>query len=173
MAQDIKLPRPKMVFQNAATCWAAALESWLNATPLRPKWTSQILIDTGISLGRVDSNSGALLIPPKSLHFESLMAVLDAPVLQIQMETSIFDNAAQVPDAIGSVFSALVHGRYVYLIFPFGTDVFHTVVVFGIGDVDLHVMDPQRGFLRIDLSTLGVPLIIGRAGGPLDQPPLE
>jgi hypothetical protein len=161
MAQDLKLPSPELIRQTAATCWAASLVACLSVTPLRPKWSMQVIFETAIVIGAADPKTGGLVAFDISLGFPPLMRVLNEPMLQIRMETKFFQMQNQLSDAIGSIFMQLAHGNYVYLVFPSGPTDFHVVVVFGGGDTGLIVMDQEFGFRTINLSELRAPLLVG------------
>jgi hypothetical protein len=108
------LGTPPFVPQVAATCWAAALQSWCAVTPQVPNWSFDDIFSTAVSMGKVYPNSGALIMPPGGF-FTNFQAVLNSPTLGLMMQQGVFDSFSAVSDAFGTIVVDIANGYYVYL----------------------------------------------------------
>lgn len=131
---------PKIVSQNSSwTCWAAGMESWLDATPFRRKDKQSELVSMYATYptGGLDAVSSA---GTAERDFETL-----ASDFSIEYEV----KTKKHPVRFGFLNECLTKS-HVLLIFKVSPRVAHTHVVYGVGkpdgkDTQISVMDPSPG----------------------------
>jgi hypothetical protein len=121
------VPR-KAVQQGEETCWAAVMEAWLAETPNRPRRTQDELVQYYIYSGQTDSQM-------TTVARDALMDYTIPP-----QETGA--NGSVDPDFIAD---KLKNKGYVVLGFQLGDGTGHLVLVYGITNWIVAVMDPDGG----------------------------
>jgi len=118
--------------QSAAwTCWAAALSWWTQVVPGRTVQSQQGLIDAYAT----DSDSG------------SLDAVTGWPPLANDLGLAYQVVAGSDLDP-GQLESQLRDKGYIVLAYRRGANDSHAVVIYGVSDQNINVMDPELGQFR-------------------------
>jgi hypothetical protein len=130
--QPFYLRRPALVRQsNAMSCWAAALESWLSVcrpgAPYDEGWALEAMSRWQAGDSRIE--------------WEGLIALASL----FSMRTEEVGPGALTPDHL----EERLHAGHLYLTYiptP-GPVAAHTVVVYGIGNAAVDVMDPLDGYI--------------------------
>ncbi len=140
MAKAYFLPMPKYVLQkDAQMCWAAALESWLDAVPGQPKYDQDFLLLEARVEGAATAK-GSLIKKAGLLWLTNTYA----------MRFKVYPQSKRLETS--DVLKRLKSNGYVYLVWnPITHDslnlMAHAQVVFGANaDYDsLYYMDPWEG----------------------------
>lgn len=138
------LHKPPSVRQGVGyKCWAAALSSWLAATPGRPQWSQELLLaDSKWFLG---PGEGAL--PEGAINAEVFKRMALDEGLQLNMSYDEFDaRNAPGDDYMYQTLATSGHLFVVYTVLPSFSNVRHALVVWGADDYgNIAVMNPTKG----------------------------
>jgi hypothetical protein len=146
-------PIPPYFPQRGATCWAAALASWLATVPGRHPWTAAELVNY-FSSSTVDGQ----MLDPKYLR-----QVLGD--FMIRMDYDLVKGSNFTP----AYAAEMLPWSNLYVITGYGASVSHARVVFGMTEDAVGVIDPMFGALEWNFSQLKSinVLLVGWAKGKI------
>jgi hypothetical protein len=159
------LDRPPVVKQGTGyKCWAAALESWLVATPGRIRWTMDQLLGYA---DEIKTKNEAKQLPAGAINAYLFKTIANQEFLNLRMEY-VERSREDGTLADNDLYQYMAYyGGYLYLVYTpanqIASDTRHAVVVWGADDIgNASIMDPQTGSYRNELSAhFGPPLVIG------------